>query len=86
MGGDLLRGLGIDLLGREAVDPHGHDHGDFLRLGRDYADGDAAREAVAGVRGRVGDDLRRADKAVGFERHQFRVAGADANAVESSRN
>ena len=72
-----IAGVGLGKLGGEGII-----EADQLGVRVDLAVDDAPRIADAALLGEIGDDRRRFQNARGFQRHQLRVARADADAVK----
>ena len=82
LGENLRRGRVIDIrLGKGAIAER-HADGDLLLPAGQMAVDDGAREALALLRRRIGDDIGGADEAQRLQRQQFRIAGPDADAPD----
>src|SRR5262249_52283044 len=59
-----------------------HADGDLVLPAGQMRSGDAAREALALLRRRIGDHLRRSDQAKRLQRQELGIAGTDADAPD----
>ena len=84
MCGDLFGVSVVDILGREALGNHRRRDDDLGAARRDPGICDGADQALAALRGRVGDDRSLGQNIPRFHRDQIRIARADAKAVKGS--
>ena len=83
---DLDRRAIVDVLGRKARRHHGHPDADLLVMSIQVAGHDAAHQALALLRGGIGEHAGALQDPERLEGDQLRIAGADAKTVQRPRH